>query len=115
VVCHCGDAETNAAMRIRYLVAEPEPVIHGYDGDTWSRVLDYASHPPEAALATVDAVRANTAALLDRLPAEAWKRSGTHTESGPYGAEDWLRIYSKHLEEHATQIDDVLAAWQARG
>lgn len=114
VVCHCGDAETNAAMRIRYVVAEPQPVIQGYDGDNWSRELDYAAHPAEAALLTVDAVRANTTALLRRLPPEAWERSGTHTESGPYSAEDWLGIYSKHLEEHATQIEGLLAAWRTQ-
>lgn len=31
IVCHCADAETNAYARIRYLVAETEPVIVGYD------------------------------------------------------------------------------------
>jgi hypothetical protein len=33
-----------------------------------------------------------------------WKIVGTHTESGPYGAEDWLRIYAAHAHDHAAQI-----------
>ena len=31
-------------------------------------------------------------------------RTGTHAESGPYGVEDWLRIYARHAHEHADQI-----------
>lgn len=30
IVCHCADAETNGAARIRFLVAEPEPTIIGW-------------------------------------------------------------------------------------
>jgi len=113
VVVHCADSETNAAARIRYLGAEPDPLIAGYDQAEWARRFDYHSHPLGPALAVVDAVRANTAVLLRRLPEEAWKRVGRHTESGVYSAEDWLRIYAEHLEIHARQIEANLAAWRA--
>jgi hypothetical protein len=114
VVCHCADSETNAAARIRYLVVEKDPLIVGYDQDAWAAVLDYHGQPLESALATVDAVRANTAALLRRLPPEAWLKEGRHTESGRYTAEDWLGIYAEHLEIHARQIESNVAAWRAR-
>jgi len=84
IVCHCADSETNAAARIRYLVAEEKPVILGYDPDNWAAAFDYHSHPLEAALAAVDAVRANTVPLLRRLPDAAWDKVATHTESGRY-------------------------------
>jgi hypothetical protein len=116
VVCHCADSETNAALRIRYLVAEKDPLIVGYDQALWARVLDYHALPVDTALATVESVRANTTELLRRLPEEAWARVGRHTESGRYGAEDWLDIYAEHLEKHSRQIDKNLAAWrEARG
>lgn len=113
VVCHCADSETNSCARIRFLVAEPDPVIQGYDEAQWARTFDYHAHPLEPALATVEAVRANTAALLRRLPEAAWGRVGRHTESGRYTAEDWLRIYAEHLEVHARQIEANVAAWRA--
>lgn len=72
VAVHCADSETNAHARLRYLLAEREPVIVGYDPMHWATEFDYAAHPLEAALATIDAVRANTAALLRRLPESAW-------------------------------------------
>ncbi len=115
IICHCADSETNAGARIRYLLAEKEPLIVGYDPDVWARRFDYHSHPIEAALATVEAVRANAVPLLRRLPENAWSVAGTHTESGRYTGEDWLTIYSEHVEEHIGQIERAAAAWQAAG
>jgi len=114
VVCHCGDSETNAALRIRYLLAEEDPLIVGYDQARWAKALDYDAAPLEPALAAVEASRANTAALLRRLPEAAWSASGRHTESGPYSAEDWLAIYAEHLEKHSRQIERNVAAWKAQ-
>ena len=116
IVCHCADSELNAAARIRYLVAEKEPVVLGYDQDHWARVFDYHAHPLEAALAMVEAARGNTVPLLQRLPEEMWAREGRHTESGRYSALDWLRIYADHVENHARQIERNVEAWlQAQG
>lgn len=115
VICHCADSETNAYARIRFLVAEDSPSIQGYDQDRWAQVFDYHSLPLEPALATVDAVRASTAALLRRLPAAAWTREGTHSQSGRYTAETWLDSYAGHLEKHSRQIERNLAAWEAAG
>ena len=113
IVCHCADSETNSYARIRFLLTEADPVIQGYDQAQWAKTLDYHSHPLEPALATVDGVRANTAALIRRLPDEAWTRAGRHTESGRYTAEEWLKIYADHLEGHARQIEQNVAQWKA--
>jgi hypothetical protein len=114
VVCHCADSESHASLRIRWLIAQPDPLILGYDEVAWARVLDYHARPAETALATVAAVRANTVPLLRALADGDWAREGRHTESGRYTAEDWLRIYAEHLENHARQIEQNLAAWQSR-
>jgi hypothetical protein len=112
VIVHCADSETQAASRIRVLTSEREPLILGYDEAQWARDFDYHAHPLDLALATVEAVRANTAALLRRLPDAAWSKVGRHTESGRYDA-DWLGIYAEHLENHARQIEANVAAWMA--
>jgi DinB superfamily len=114
VIVHCADAETTAAMRIRFLLAEEQPVIQGYDQAGWARRLDYHALPLEPALATVAAVRANTTALLRRLTDADWARAGTHSESGRYDAEKWLTIYAQHLEKHTGQMERNLAAWRSR-
>lgn len=113
IVVHCADSEANAAMRVRYLLAEKEPQIVGYDQDHWAKALDYHAQPADAALATLEAVRASTAALLRTLPEDAWTREGTHTERGRYTMEDWMRIYADHVHQHADQVDRAHAAWKA--
>lgn len=113
VVCHCADSEMNGAIRLRYVLAENDPLLMAYDQDAWARIFDYHARPLEPALAVVGAVRAYTTALLRSLPAEAWARAGRHSESGPYTVESWLRIYSDHLEGHARQIERNLDAWKS--
>ena len=111
VIIHCADSETNAHMRIRYLVGEANPVIMGYDQDEWARAFNYHALPLEPALATIAAVRANTVPLLWSLTESDWKKTGTHSEVGAYGAEKWLETYAEHLEVHARQIERNIAAW----
>lgn len=114
VVCHCADAEVNAAMRVRYLLCETDPVILAYDEAKWAAELRYHDFPLEPSLEAVDAVRAHTAALLRRLPADAWGRSGRHSGTGAWDVDRWLSIYSEHVHKHAGQIERNLAAWRAR-
>lgn len=113
VICHCADSETNAAMRIRFLLCEESPLIQGYDQARWAKVLDYHALPLAPALAAVKAVRAHTAELLRRVPREWWARTGRHSESGSYSAERWLEIYAEHLEKHSRQIERNIVAWHA--
>jgi len=49
-------------------------------------------------------VRAASLELLGRLDEPDWRRSGTHSDSGTYGVETWLRIYADHAHDHADQI-----------
>jgi DinB superfamily len=112
VIHHCADSESNAHLRLRYLLAETDPLIVGYDQAEWARALEYARRPLAPALATVIAVRANTVPLLRALPEAAWSRSGRHTEMGAYTVEGWLDLYAEHLEIHARQIEGNVAAWR---
>ena len=114
IVVHCGDSETNAAGRLRYLLAETEPRILGYDQDRWAAVLDYHSLPVEPALAAVEAARKNTMPLLERLTDDQLARMGHHTEVGAYGVADWLRTYGEHCHVHVRQIERNLERFTAR-
>lgn len=115
IVLHCQDSEVVAHGRLRYVLAEKEPVLVGYDQDLWATTLDYAALPIEPALQAVEGVHAATAALLRRLPDAAFAKVGHHTESGAYSADKWLRTYAKHLEDHVAQIGRNVAAWEQAG
>jgi len=112
VVCHCADSEVTSYSRIRMVLAENDPLIVGYNQEEWARKFDYHKLPLEPALAAVAAVRLTTAALLRNLTDADWARKGRHTEMGEYPAEKWLELYAAHLDGHAQQIDNNLAAWK---
>ncbi len=112
IVVHCADSETQGAARIRTVVIEPDPLIVGYDQERWAVEFDYHELPLEPALSVIEAVRANTLPLIRRLPDSAWSKVGRHTESGTYGAEEWLGIYARHLHDHADQIERNVMAWK---
>jgi hypothetical protein len=93
-----------SAIRVRRLVAEEAPAIVGYDEAEFARRLFYGDRPIEASLDAFRASRRTTAEILELLTDAQWNRSGTHTESGPYGVETWLEIYANHAHDHADQI-----------
>jgi hypothetical protein len=103
IVHHLADSEMMSAMRIRRLLAEDEPVIHGYDEQAFARKLT-SDRPIEPSLQAMRWARETSAQLLERMTEEDWKKVGTHTESGPYTAETWLTIYAAHAHDHAAQI-----------
>jgi hypothetical protein len=109
IVHHLADSEMTSAIRLRRLLAEDRPAIQGYDQEEFARRL-YYDRPHEASLELFRAVRASTVELLDRLTEAQWLREGTHSESGAYSVENWLRIYSEHAHRHARQIKEARGA-----
>jgi hypothetical protein len=104
VVHHLPDSEMTSALRLRRLLVEDNPVLAGYDEEAFARTLHYGERPIEGALDLLEATRRVTAELLDRMSEDDWRREGTHTESGRYTCDDWLRIYATHAHDHADQI-----------
>src|SRR5215217_2764626 len=90
IVHHLGDSEMTAAIRLRRLIAEDKPVIHGYDQEHFAKTL-YYDRPIAASLEAFEVARRSTAEIVDRLTPAQWRREGTHSEVGPYSVEQWLQ------------------------
>jgi len=103
IVHHVADGEMMSAMRLRRLLVEDPPVIHGYDEKAFAERLT-GDRPIEPSLQAMRWARETCSQLLDRMTDADLKIVGTHTESGRYGTEDWLRIYAAHAHDHAAQI-----------
>jgi len=104
IVHHLGDSESTSAIRIRKLLVEDDPVIQGYDQDQYATRLRYNDRDMAPALEAFRSARETTMQLLPSLSDDDWQRAGTHSESGRYTLEDWLRIYAAHAHNHAAQI-----------
>lgn len=110
VIHHLADSEMTSAIRLRRLLTEDDPLIEGYDENEFARRLHYGDRPIAPSLDALTAARSTTVQLLERLTEDDWRRAGTHTESGRYGVEDWLRLYAAHAHDHAYQIRRTAAA-----
>jgi hypothetical protein len=110
VVQHLADSEMNSAIRLRKLLTEDDPQIQGYDQEHYAASLRYNERAIEPALDALRGSRATTGQLLDAMSDADWSRAGTHSESGRYTAEDWLRIYAAHAHNHAAQIQRLREA-----
>lgn len=110
VIHHVADSEAQSYARLRRLLAEPDPVIQGYDEAAWASApeLGYTELPIENSLAVFAAVRASSLDIIRRLSPGDLGRSGVHSESGPYSVSRWLEVYSGHPAEHADQLRRAL-------
>ncbi|MFN2578624.1 MAG: DinB family protein [Pyrinomonadaceae bacterium] len=116
IVHHLADSETTSGLRLRRLLAEDQPLIQGYDQDSYAARLRYNHREIGPSFDAFRGTRACTAQLFDFMTDEDWRREGTHSESGSYSAEDWLKIYAAHAHNHAAQIRrlrDALASGTA--
>jgi hypothetical protein len=100
---HLADSEMNSAIRIRKLLAEPNAVIQGYDEKAFAERLT-SDRPIEPSLQAFRWARETCFQLLDRMTEADWRIVGSHSESGAYGTEEWLKIYAAHGHDHAAQI-----------
>ena len=92
-------------------MAEPNPVIQGYDENLWAKdqTLGYTELPIENSIAVFTAVRAGSLDIIKRLKPEQLELTGTHTEAGEYSLKRWLETYTRHANNHADQIKQNLA------
>jgi len=104
IIHHLADSETTSGLRLRRLLVEDHPLIQGYDQDAYAAKLHYNQRDIGPSLEAFGWARATASQLIDLMTEEDWHREGTHSESGSYTMEDWLRIYALHAHNHAAQI-----------
>ena len=112
IVHHLADSEMNSAIRLRKLLCEDNAQVQGYDQDYYATRLRYNERDIAPALLSLQASRATSVQILNGLPESDWQRAGTHSESGAYSMENWLRIYAAHAHDHADQIRRLRQALQ---
>jgi hypothetical protein len=107
IAAHVGDAELVACGRFRWIAAEPGTSLKSFDQDRWAESLRYEGQSPEEILEMFCALRRVTAAMLRRLPDEAWNRIGVHEERGPVTLERMVELFTTHAVHHAKQIMEM--------
>lgn len=112
-VHHLADSHMNSYIRCKLIATEDEPMLKAYDQDRWATFPDAAGADLADSLGLLAALHGRWALFWERLPDEAWSRSGRHPEEGIVTLEDLARRYASHGQAHLDQIARTLAAQPA--
>jgi DinB superfamily len=110
VVGHLADTEERALGRVRRMLAEDDPKLEPFDQEALAAQGRYLELDLQAELACLDQLRGQHLAVLERLDAPAWERTGRHGEHGTMSVE----LYETHVAaeevDHLAQIARLLEA-----
>jgi hypothetical protein len=113
-IAHLVDGELVVAARYRWMLAEDEPDIIGYDQALWVANLEQRTEDPEQLLAVFDALRGWNLELWARTPVEARSRFGVHRERGPESLDLTFRLAAGHDRIHLAQARRALELARSR-
>ena len=103
IALHLCDTEISVAFRMKRALAEPGSAVLAFDQDRWVDTLA-PYQDLTLALSAFAALRAEMAAILRGLPAEAWERVSVHPAAGAVRLDEWLARFVEHTQRHIGQI-----------
>lgn len=107
---HLVDSEITTSARVRWILAEDQPDIVGYDQDLWVDGLRHRDDDPNDLIALFEALRsANLRLWASRPPADR-ERVGIHRERGLESYGLMVRLAAGHDRFHVAQAERALNA-----
>jgi hypothetical protein len=111
---HIFDSEVVVSARVRWILAEEEPEIVGYDQALWVDGLRHNEDDPALLLATFEALRRANLDLWARRSVADRQRLGRHRERGRESYEMTFRLSAGHDRIHLAQARRALHEAGAR-
>jgi len=111
---HIVDSELVTSTRYRWVLAEDQPQLLGYDQEAWTDRFNHRSDDPELLLTLFGALRLANLDLWERTAIEDRGRTGLHVERGPESFELLFRMQAGHGRVHLAQAAAALATIRAR-
>jgi hypothetical protein len=111
---HIVDSELVSSTRYRWVLAEDEPVLAGYDQDAWTETFNHRSDDPDLLLTLFGALRLANLDLWERTEPRDRRRAGIHAERGPESFELLFAMQAGHGRTHLEQAAKALATVRAR-
>ena len=112
-VAHIVDAELIISTRYRWIIAEDEPPIIGYDQALWVAKLAQVDDDPALLVEVFRALRRWNIELWRRRPIEDRERIGRHSERGPESYGMTFKLAAGHDRIHLAQARRALEAARA--
>lgn len=108
VLGHMLDSEVVAAARYRWILAEDDPPLSGYDQDLWVERLRHNEGDPAELVSLFEALRTANLALWSGSSEADRARIGVHQERGPESYDLVFRLIAGHDRNHLAQARATL-------
>jgi hypothetical protein len=108
LIGHMVDSELVSAARYRWILAQDEPDLVGYDQDMWVSALRHRDDDPKRLLAQFEALRAANLELWQRSTPTQRARVGIHRERGRESFDLLFRLLAGHDRVHLAQARAAL-------
>ena len=113
-VGHIADAELVVSTRVRWMLAEHQPDIVGFDQALWVDRLAHNDDDPDVLLDMFESLRRSNLDLWRRTPVTARGRYGIHRERGREDVDLTIRMAAGHHRVHLAQAQRALEALRSR-
>lgn len=100
VVAHLLDSELVYSDRMRWVIAENDPVLPGFDENAWIARLGNDTMSLEESVNLFAASRQRMTKILRRCVESDFARAGQHTERGRVTLADLVTSAAHHLDHH---------------
>lgn len=105
VAVHLLDSDLACTHRMRRIVAEENPLLVSYDEDAFIARLPAHDADIAEVLDLFESNRRFTARWLRTLHADAFTRTGIHTQRGKVALADIVSYYARHVGHHLAFVD----------
>ena len=109
-IAHIVDAEIVMSARYRWVLAQDEPPLIGYDQDLWIDALHADETDTDGLIDLFAALRLANVTLWRRTPTDRRQRLGIHAERGPESYDLGFRMIAGHDRFHLAQARRALEA-----
>ena len=109
-IAHMVDAEIVMSARYRWVLAQDEPPLIGYDQDQWVDGLHGDESDTDGLIDLFAALRLANVTLWRRTPTDRRQRLGIHAERGPESYDLAFRMIAGHDRFHLAQARRALEA-----
>jgi hypothetical protein len=113
IAAHLADAELLASARIRRIITQDRPEMHGYNQGLWARSLAYRLQKIDVVSARFALLRRENASLLEMAGEEVWRLKGRHDEYGELSLRELIEDYISHTAKHLGQMRSAAMAYEA--
>ncbi|QHW31317.1 DinB family protein [Paenibacillus rhizovicinus] len=105
VLGHLADTERVMSYRMLRIARGDTTPLPGFDQDSYISNADFTASTVERLLADYEAVRASTVSLIRSIPAEAWTRKGTASNT-EMSARAFAYVIAGHELHHLSIVRD---------